>query len=173
MARWRLEAGAEVDILGGDEMKDLLDPTEQLLLAIRDILESGAEHEKFVSVETFPIAIGTETAGTFAAPIFRVPNGYSAICASISLWTPSTLAAFTESATETIGPAALVANDPAGALLAVFASPTAYGIGWTFGRVQAPVLRDGETLWAIGKTASAVSDRGVARVQYTLSPMTD
>lgn len=175
MAKWRLEAGAEVDLLSGDEMKDLLTPQEELLLGIRDVLLSQADKEKLVAVGTFLLSSpSTGASVTFAARIFRAPTGFGAEVHSIALWTPSSLAGFTGTSVRTLGPAALVINSPTGPVAAVFGGTGASAIGWTFGRAQSPLLRDGETLWAIGKISGAISnpENGLVRVQHTLAPTT-
>lgn len=167
MALFKLKADAEIDLLTSGEMKDLLTPQLNVLLAIRDLLEGKAETEIITTVETFTIKV-TDGAGVFRTPIFRVPQGMSAQIHSAVLWTPTTQAAFTGTVTETIGPAALTINQAGGPLLAIFALTTGYAVGWTFGRAQSPLLRDGETLYAIGQTTTAVSTLGLARLQYTL-----
>lgn len=173
MANYRLEAGMEIDFITGKEMGDLLSPTQKLLKSVRDLLAADNEREVMTQAQDFPIVI-TAGIGKFAAPVFRPPNGYSASLVDANIWTPTTQLAYQGTPTEKIGPLYLAKGSQSGNIIAAFnVTPTGLSINLTWGKAQAPFIRDGEYVWLVGQTKTAVSTEGLVHFQYVLSPMTD
>lgn len=173
MALVKLAAGMELDWLSPGEMKGLLNPAETLLQDIKGLLAADASHETMAVPADFKITV-TGGTGVFSAPVFRVPQGYAATVHLFSAWTGVTLEAVHGTAGEKMGPVVLTLDAEAGSVVGGYFASSEYPVGLTWGRAQAPYLRDGQTLWISGKTTTtATSDRGACYVQYQLSPMND